>query len=590
MPVPLKYFDVIRINTYRGIVTIDSREALRRIKRHKLTPLEEYPGAQSKPWKFRCELCGDSVEESVHSLAKRSRPGCRVCCSASPHRITPLEAVRRLGEFKLAPLEPYPGKISDAWRVSCDSCGGETTTRVSTLKKGRGLGCTQCALDTSHEGKAVTAEQAVERLLALDLEPLEPYPGRTHAQWKHLCRVCGLEDDWSLNYVESNYPCRNCRKLSNDAVREQSAIARMRATGVEPLVPYPGASEPWKSKCLECDKEVFPTLMAAERQSPCVYCARRRYADRRIAASKARAEEQLEKSGFEPLGVYRGFTRPWKAKCRSCGEISSPSAKDLAAGHGCKWCARNAPWSEQRFRKVLKLANRTSVEEFRGATTPILLQCNRCGAEGKVKPSMLKYSKGFCTRCKPNAEWTAEKATQLMKASGMEPLEPFVNMTTPWRSVCSVCGTEGSPQATNLASGQGGCKVCGNYGFDISKPTTLYVLRNRELGAVKVGITNTGSTRLRSLAGVGFVPGKLYEFDEGSEPLRIETLLLRHIKKDLRLKQALKQSQMRGVGGATETFWSDQLATKTIYARIRKLMSGLGGVSDVTVVEESNCH
>ena len=548
-------------------------EALRRLEGRGLKPLEDFPGAASRIWLLECQLCGNRVQESLHSLEKRSRPGCRTCCSKSQNRISDQEATSRLAEFSLTPLEPYPGKLNDKWRVSCGLCGDQTTTTIATLQNRKLPGCSQCGLAIAKEANSVGAEQAIERLARLGLVPLEDYPGHAKAPWRHRCTLCGFEDDWSLNYVESKYPCRKCRNASSAAERAASAVERMIAAGAKPLVPYSGASEPWKSECLSCGKEISPTLMSAERQSPCKFCARRAVSEKRLAEARPRAETQFRKSGFEPIGEFKGFTRPWKARCLKCGEVSSPAAKWLAEGHGCRWCAPNAPWTEQRFVKVLKLANRTNLEPFAGASTAIAMRCGRCGAEAKVKPKLLLKSKGFCNRCKPTAEWSADKAKRLITAAGMKPLEPYVNMTTPWRAVCLTCGTEGSPQLGNIAAGQGGCKVCGNYGFDINKPTTLYVLLNRELGAVKVGITNTGSVRLRSLKGVGFVPGKLYEFNEGSEPLRIETLLLRHFKKELGLKQALKQSQMRGVGGATETFWADELSTSKIYSMIRKLMS-----------------
>jgi hypothetical protein len=553
-------------------MSVDCVEAMRRLEGHKLVPLADFPGALSKAWKLRCAICGGEVEESVLSVEKRSRPGCRACCSVSQNRISSEEALRRLREFRLSPLEPYPGTVGASWKVSCDICGKEMATKISAFQNRKGTGCSQCGLDAVYARNAISSEQAIQRLLRVNLDPLEPFPGNTHAPWNHRCQVCGFEDNWSLNYLESNYPCRICRQDAAKAERDKSAILRMRATGAEPVVPYPGASKPWRSVCMKCGEEISPSLMSAERQSPCKYCARRKVSEKRRDEARPKAQAQLKKSGFEPMGEFRGFTRPWKAKCLSCGQTSSPSAKDLAAGHGCRWCARNAPWTPQQLKRVLKLAKRTALEEFAGASTAILMRCDRCGAEAKAKPSLLKDSKGYCQRCKLTAEWNAEKAIQVMRAGGMEPLEPYKNAVMPWRARCMQCGTEGSPAVTNIASGQGGCKVCGNFGFDVNKPSTLYVLLNRELGAVKVGITNTGSTRLRALAGVGFVPGRLYEFRDGSEPLRIETLLLRHIRKELGLKQALKKPQMRGVGGATETFWAAELSTRTIYARIRSLI------------------
>ena len=43
----------------------------------------------------------------------------------------------------------------------------------------------------------------------------------------------------------------------------------------------------------------------------------------------------------------------------------------------------------------------------------------------------------------------------------MEPLDPYINSSTPWRSRCMACGTIGSPRLSAVRHGQGGCRPCG---------------------------------------------------------------------------------------------------------------------------------
>jgi hypothetical protein len=175
---------------------------------------------------------------------------------------------------------------------------------------------------------------------------------------------------------------------------------------------------------MKCGEQILPTLMSAERQSPCKYCARRQLSEKWRAEMRPKALAQFEKSGFEPVGEFKGSTRPWKAKCLKCGQTSPPIPKDLAAGNGCKWCAPNSPWTPQRLKKLLEPGKRAASGEFAGASAAILMRCDRCRAEGRVKPKLLLGSKGCCNRCKPAAEWTSDKAIQVMRAAGMEPLEP----------------------------------------------------------------------------------------------------------------------------------------------------------------------
>jgi len=547
---------------------VSSHTAQERLKGHSLVPIGDYPGAASRPWHLLCELCGKDAQESLHSVEKRTRPGCRTCCSESQNRLTKVSAEQRLRRADLRPLDPFPGRISDKWLVECIRCGKTTSTTLESLGRRKQKGCSACAKKSGRVGD----DEANRRLMFAGLTALEKYPGSTKAPWKHRCSACNSVARRSLNAIESQYACGSCRKIASTKVRSDKAHQRLRAVGLEPLAEYPGASAPWKSRCMRCGETVSPTLMSAERQAPCRFCARKSATEQQLSRSRSRSMDVLSAAGFRPIGDYRGFTKPWLSVCSVCGKQSSPRPKDLLSGQGCLWCAKNAPWTVRRAEQVFRRAKRIPLEPFVSANKPLLLRCEKCDHTARSRPSSLLGSKGWCNNCKPTARWTEEKAVQVMRAAGMEPLEPYKLAKAPWKSKCLACGTIGSPAVANIANGQGGCLVCGNFGFDVRKPTTLYVLLNRQMNAFKVGITNTGSTRLRSLGRVGFVPGKLYRFSHGSEPLHIETLLLRFLRNDLNLRQALSASQMKGVGGATETFSRQDIDTRSVHARIRRLM------------------
>lgn len=555
---------------------VTSQEAKKRLKGSGLDFLEDYPGKTTTPWLLVCQICGKRTRESLTNIEKRSRPGCKSCCSQSQNRLSEKEALRRLKRHGLEAKGEYPGILRALWKVRCLKCGKDQSTSLATLSKraSKGkAGCTHCALTASREKNSVLSQSAGERVRKLSLEPMEDYPGHTKGKWKLRCNKCGTVIHNSLNQVESKHPCPNCRILEVKAELQNSAIRELKAANLLPLEPFPGLDKPWRSKCLKCRKETQPTLNRIRYQgSSCRHCAAAELSAKRLESSYPRALVQMRESGFEPIGKFAGFTRPWRARCLHCQRVSSPAPKWLSQGHGCRNCAKNAPWNKKKVAQVTKAAQRKLLEPFQAASTPILTECLRCGNRVRAALASLINSRGYCLRCKPSATWTEDKAIQMLANANMEPLEKFVSATTNWKSRCLTCGTIGSPKVTNIASGQGGCKVCGNYGYDIRKPTLLYVLLNRSRGVVKVGITNTGSTRLRTLAAAGFKPGKLYEFSEGSEPLRVETLLLRHFKKDLKLRPALKNSEMGSAGGASETFWLDELPIQLIHSRIRSLL------------------
>gem|GEM_PF-5749128 len=189
-----------------------------------------------------------------------------------------------------------------------------------------------------------------------------------------------------------------------------------------------------------------------------------------------------------------------------------------------------------------------------------------------TRVTTLKKLAGACDYCKPTAQIRPEEAVELMRTVGMEPLEPYPGARKPWRARCTTCGTVGGPQLGNIRQGQGPCVACGESGFDVRRPTTLYVLFHDEFAAIKVGITNSDSKRIKNMKRLGFRVARIYEFQEGSEPLRIETLLLRQIRAN-GFRQAMTQGQMGRHRGATETFPREDVSTRWIYDKIRRLQA-----------------
>ncbi|MEO0060916.1 MAG: hypothetical protein RL343_534, partial [Actinomycetota bacterium] len=437
---------------------ITAQDAKKRLKGRGLTPLEPFPGFGSLPWVLSCDLCGKQTQESLHKLEKRSRPGCADCCSKSQNRISDKDALARLTEKQLIPLETYPGTIGAKWKVKCGLCGYESTTSVHRLAIRVYPGCAACGLKAVKLEGAVTTKQALGRLAKLGLEPLEPYPGHTKTPWRCKCKKCGAEIFKHLNQMESVSACSNCSADKRNKAFALAVVKELKAAGFVPLVPFPGNEVGWQSRCLTCGETSSPIINSLRYQKTgCRFCTQKKRVEASASRTLPEAMRLFTRASFVPIGTYEGFAKPWKAKCLKCGITSSPTAKGIKEGSGCRHCAKNAPWSSRYAAAVAKNANRKLLDEFQGSVTPILMECLRCGATGRATPRSLKSSKGYCQRCKPTAVWTSEKAVQMLRAANLEPLEPYKSATTKWRVKCNVCGTEGAPQVTNIASGQGGC-------------------------------------------------------------------------------------------------------------------------------------
>ena len=282
-----------------------------------LQPLEDYPGA-SRPWKCECLKCGRVVTPNYNRV--KSGTGCAYCAGKM---VSPSEAIEVMRSAQLEPLEPYPGARTH-WKCKCLRCNRTVSPTYGDVRIGDG-GCKYCGK------KYVDPDEAVEVMRLKGFIPQTPYPGNA-AGWHCKCAKCGRDVYPSYNTVKGrNTGCKYCAGVSVDA---EDAVALMLKNNLEPLEPYPGASSPWKCKCLVCGKTVTPRYGGiVQGQGGCGYCSRS-FVDPEDAV-KVMLQNQLE-----PLEPYSRSDGPWKCKCLKCGRTVTPAYVAVNGGQGgCKYCA-----------------------------------------------------------------------------------------------------------------------------------------------------------------------------------------------------------------------------------------------------------
>jgi DNA-directed RNA polymerase subunit RPC12/RpoP len=119
-----------------------------------------------------------------------------------------------------------------------------------------------------------------------------------------------------------------------------------------------------------------------------------------------------------------------------------------------------------------------------------------------------------------------------------------------------------------------GCPQCLPAGYQTSKPGYFYAIKNIQLGAKKIGITNSPSTegRLKNFSTLGWEIVKVWYFDDGFIPLAAETRLLRWIRQDLNLPPYLSPAEMKRAGGWSETFSNDGLDDETLLSECSRVL------------------
>ena len=249
----------------------------------------------------------------------------------------------------------------------------------------------------------------------------------------------------------------------------------MRARGLEPLGAFPGTARPWRCRCTDCGRYVEPRYATVAKGAGCRHCGNER-TRKALTLDAEQAAKVMRDSGVEPLEPYPGAREPWACRCTGCGREVSPRYTDVRRGHaGCRWCAWMAGGVKQRITHedaaaVMLARSLEPLEPYPGAHNRWRCHCIKCGAAVTPTFNNIRQGWGGCRSC-ANAEQSARQrspetdAIADMLAAGLEPLEPFRNVMTPWLSQCKTCGKLVSPVLNNIRRGAR-CKWCAQCAVD----------------------------------------------------------------------------------------------------------------------------
>ena len=125
-------------------------------------------------------------------------------------------------------------------------------------------------------------------------------------------------------------------------------------------------------------------------------------------------------------------------------------------------------------------------------------------------------------------------------------------------------------KVSNRVSRQSGCPGCSLGGFDQSKAGLFYVIENRSLRAMKVGITNpdSKSDRVKGWVDAGWEVLFTYESD-GLIIQSLELQMKRWIKFDLGLPSYLSKQDVGIMRGASETFSAEAVSKSDVVSKVK---------------------
>lgn len=424
----------------------------------------------------------------------------------------------------------------------------------------------------------VNPEVAHAVMVEAGVQPQQPYPG-ARAKWLCRCTSCGRDVTPRYDAVKRGISsgCKWCGRLRGSAKYRmnsaEAAAALLVERDLEPLEPYPGMTTPWRCRCLKCGQPVSPTAHNLKVGGGCRACGIIVRANKQRGPADV-AVADLVAAGFDPLEEFPGVMNPWRCTCRTCGK---PAVKTLNAirseSGGCRWCLRLQidPADAVEFMRSVGVE---PLVPYPGSDYTWSCRCMRCHRVVNPRYGAVRGgAAGPCGYCGKRLVDPLE-AIALMRASHLEPLEPYPGSPVPWECRCLKCGRTVKPTHSNIKQGVGGCRWCKDSGFKAADAAIVYLIVHPLHGAAKVGVTDTSGTRLKNHSGRGWQTVATVPV-LGEQALAIEKNILGWWRTGLGLPPYLSKHEMPQ-GGWTETVDLDVINIPATIDRIKALAITMG--------------
>ena len=202
-----------------------------------------------------------------------------------------------------------------------------------------------------------TSQAEVEALFAkFGLQVIGIYEN-SQTPLKSKCLTCNGVVFPRLDKVNSfGYKCGHCTGRKNPAKKAEEVVKKM---GHFPLVPYPGAREPWKMKCGGCGETISPKYNSIQQgRWGCGFCGHSRSGAKRRELNANQAIKVMRDAFCEPLVEYPGSNAPWKSRCMKCDSLIQPRLGGIQSGQGgCRRCgilsgAKARMYTEEQAKKI----------------------------------------------------------------------------------------------------------------------------------------------------------------------------------------------------------------------------------------------
>ncbi len=421
-------------------------------------PLVPYEKS-STPWKSKCVRCKREVSPTLNNV-KSKGVTCQYCAGNAVH----IDDVKKIIlKAKLKPLVKFPG-AKKPWKCECLVCGQKVSPTYSSVKQGGG--CKYCARKKVGLANKTDEIDAIERMKAAGLQPLEPYRDSS-TPWKCRCMKCKRVITPRLSMVKSKKS--GCAYCAGVRVDEKDALKLLKKNLLKPLEPYQGNKHPWKCIHIPCGKPVSPRYNGLQKgQGPCKFCAR-------TAVDPKDAEALFLSNDLQPLEQYSGDSKkPWRSIHIPCGKEVSPTYNIIQRQEsiGCHYCSDQFVNPEEAYQFFVS-KDLLPLVPYPGTSKPWKSIHVVCGSEILPRYGHIKAGRIGCPVCAGTVPITQEKAFAFFRSHDLEPKEKFKGPHHPWKSIHTTCGRQVSPRWASVQQGGSGCVFCSGKKIDLKEAKLL---------------------------------------------------------------------------------------------------------------------
>jgi len=276
-----------------------------------------------------------------------------------------------------------------------------------------------------------------------------------------------------------------------------------------------------KDVSLICRKHGLFTLKAMDitgkKKSGCRLCGIERRGRARMISKEEflRRAEKIHGNKFDYSEIeYVDYETKIRIVCQLHGPFNQTPKKHLVSDYGCFDCSYEQRWERRKDRITTEVFIRRAQEkhglrfdyslvEYIDPKTEVEIICPDHGPFSQIPDVHLKAKYG-CGECAGNKKWTTTDfigKARLIHGDWYDySLVDYVNSLTDVKIICPDHGPFEQTPSSHINT-ESGCTGCAKYGFDVSSPAYIYLLKyiGREGEVLKIGITKHLNVRIKQL-------------------------------------------------------------------------------------------